>query len=295
MKRYAHSDACHTWCVFARLRQRHCPVGLPPVIGDAILNAEPLRHGQANAATGGIWRVRGPAGTAILKVARRPSAADPPKAFPTSDEPTHWNYWQREALAYQSGLAATAYADAGVPARPCSGPAPGPTAASNYGWPTSAASRASTGPWRGWPGSPANSAPRRPAGPPASPPSRGCPAAGSPSTSPRHRHRVGPVEPAVWDHPNLAPWPEPVRTRLRRAVGGPRPGPGRRRGRRTHPVSSRPLARQPGRRRRDLGPARLGLRGRGRGRRGSRQPDHRRLHRRPDGRRPAARTRRGRC
>ena len=26
---------------------------------------------------------------------------------------------------------------------------------------------------------------------------------------------VGPVEPAVWDHPNLAPWPEPVRARLR--------------------------------------------------------------------------------
>ena len=26
---------------------------------------------------------------------------------------------------------------------------------------------------------------------------------------------VGPVEPAVWEHPNLAPWPEPVRTRLR--------------------------------------------------------------------------------
>ncbi len=26
---------------------------------------------------------------------------------------------------------------------------------------------------------------------------------------------VGPVDPAVWDHPNVAPWPEPVRTRLR--------------------------------------------------------------------------------
>jgi hypothetical protein len=70
------------------------PVSLPPAAGDAILHAEPLRHGQANAATGGIWRVRGPAGTAILKVARRPAATDPPKAFPTSDVPTHWNYWR---------------------------------------------------------------------------------------------------------------------------------------------------------------------------------------------------------
>ena len=92
------------------------PVSLPPAVGDAILHAEPLRHGQANAATGGIWRVRGPVGTAILKVARRPVATDPPRAFPTSDVPTHWNYWRRESLAYETGLAATAYADAGITA-----------------------------------------------------------------------------------------------------------------------------------------------------------------------------------
>jgi hypothetical protein len=28
------------------------PVSLPPAVGEAILHAEPLRHGQANAATG---------------------------------------------------------------------------------------------------------------------------------------------------------------------------------------------------------------------------------------------------
>jgi hypothetical protein len=90
--------------------------GLPRALGQIVLPAEPLRHGLANAATSGIWRVRGTAGTAILKVARLPTAADPPKAWPTSDDPAHWNYWRREALAYETGLAATAYADAGITA-----------------------------------------------------------------------------------------------------------------------------------------------------------------------------------
>ena len=36
--------------------------GVPCAVGDTVLAAEPLRHGLANAATGGIWRVRGPAG-----------------------------------------------------------------------------------------------------------------------------------------------------------------------------------------------------------------------------------------
>jgi hypothetical protein len=35
-------------------------------------------------------------------------------AFGTSNEPDHWNYWRREALAYQTGLAATVYASAGI-------------------------------------------------------------------------------------------------------------------------------------------------------------------------------------
>ncbi len=52
------------------------PVRVPAAIGAAVLDAEPLRHGQGNVATGGIWRVRGPAGTAILKVARRPAGPD---------------------------------------------------------------------------------------------------------------------------------------------------------------------------------------------------------------------------
>ena len=87
---------------------------LPRVVGDSVLAATPLRHGLGNAATGGIWRLRGTAGSAILKVARLPATADPARAFPTSGEPDHWNYWRREALAYETGLAATAYAAGGI-------------------------------------------------------------------------------------------------------------------------------------------------------------------------------------
>ena len=40
------------------------PVSVPPAIGGAVLAAEPLRHGQANAAAGGIspWPVLLPPG-----------------------------------------------------------------------------------------------------------------------------------------------------------------------------------------------------------------------------------------
>ncbi len=85
-------------------------VRLPKSVGDAVTAVEPLRHGVGNAATTGIWRVRGTAGTAVLKLARLPAAADPAKAFPASDAPDHWNYWRREALGYETGLGATAYA-----------------------------------------------------------------------------------------------------------------------------------------------------------------------------------------
>jgi len=61
--------------------------GLPSAVGDVVLAAEPLRHGLGNAATSGIWRIHGPAGSAILKVARLPAANQAPKAWPTSDDP----------------------------------------------------------------------------------------------------------------------------------------------------------------------------------------------------------------
>ncbi|MEU8131055.1 hypothetical protein AB0B68_27900 [Micromonospora sp. NPDC049049] len=90
---------------------------LPAQIGGRIERVEALMHNEGNAATGGIWRVYGPAGSAVLKVAR-PPASEPvgSPSWQTSDEPTHWNYWQREVLAYTTGFAANAYADAGITA-----------------------------------------------------------------------------------------------------------------------------------------------------------------------------------
>jgi len=72
---------------------------LPRAVGTAVVAAEPLRHGLGNAATGGIWQVRGTAGSAILKISRLPAATDPARAFPTSDEPDHWNYWRATTSA----------------------------------------------------------------------------------------------------------------------------------------------------------------------------------------------------
>src|SRR6185437_9328731 len=78
---------------------------LPAGLGGRVDAVVPLVHNAGNAATGGIWRVTGPAGTAVLKVSRPPSpepVGSP--AWQTSDVPAHWNYWRREALAYTTGL-----------------------------------------------------------------------------------------------------------------------------------------------------------------------------------------------
>jgi hypothetical protein len=88
---------------------------LPTQLGGRIEAAEVLTHNEGNAATGGIWRVHGPTSSAILKVARPPTSEPVGSpAWQTSDEPTHWNYWQREVLAYTTGFAASVYADAGI-------------------------------------------------------------------------------------------------------------------------------------------------------------------------------------
>ena len=75
---------------------------------------EPLQHNEGNAGTDGIWRVKdGDGRSRILKVAKR-GQAPAGSAWQTSDEPTHYNYWRREVLAYETGFADTAYRDAGI-------------------------------------------------------------------------------------------------------------------------------------------------------------------------------------
>lgn len=90
-------------------------VTVPSVVAGQVTAVEGLRHHTGNAATGGIWRVRTAEGSAVLKLARPPRRDDPGwPGWHTSDEPAHWNYWRRESLAYATGLAAQAYAGAGI-------------------------------------------------------------------------------------------------------------------------------------------------------------------------------------
>jgi hypothetical protein len=76
------------------------------------LRLRELTHNAGNQATGGIWRVGGPAGSAVLKIARAGRGGD--GAWATSERAEHWNYWCREPLAYRTGLAHRLYADAGL-------------------------------------------------------------------------------------------------------------------------------------------------------------------------------------
>jgi hypothetical protein len=52
--------------------------------------------------TAGIWRVRGGPVSFVVKVVRH--SADGHPNWLTGEDPSHWYYWKREALAYESGL-----------------------------------------------------------------------------------------------------------------------------------------------------------------------------------------------
>ncbi|HEY2959855.1 MAG TPA: aminoglycoside phosphotransferase [Actinomycetota bacterium] len=80
--------------------------------GGAKLRAQELTHNVGNQATGGIWRVEGPAGRAVLKIATADGGGD--AAWATSERGDHWNYWRREPLAYQTGFVHRVYAEAGL-------------------------------------------------------------------------------------------------------------------------------------------------------------------------------------
>ncbi|MDQ5852049.1 MAG: hypothetical protein M3380_08265 [Chloroflexota bacterium] len=71
----------------------------------------PIAHQLINRVSGGICRLQGTARdgasdrvfSLILKMIHLP-AAEATSFFNGSDDLTHWNYWKREALAYQSGM-----------------------------------------------------------------------------------------------------------------------------------------------------------------------------------------------
>jgi hypothetical protein len=76
------------------------------------LRAHELPHNAGNQATGGIWRVQGPAGRAVLKIATADGGGD--AAWATSERGDHWNHWRREPLAYQTGFVHAVYGNAGL-------------------------------------------------------------------------------------------------------------------------------------------------------------------------------------
>ncbi|MGW5667630.1 phosphotransferase [Micromonospora sp. NPDC003776] len=88
------------------------PLDLVP----AEVPAHPLTHNPLNGVTGGIWRIRRDRRPAVLKLITPPAGGTGPAHWAASADPGHWNYWRREVEAYQSGLAATGWAGAGLAA-----------------------------------------------------------------------------------------------------------------------------------------------------------------------------------
>ena len=82
-------------------------------VGDPV-TVTPLAHNAGNQATGGIWRVDGTDGTAILKHAT--PSGEGPSHWAASDDPEHWNFWRREILAYETGFVTRYCADTGLSA-----------------------------------------------------------------------------------------------------------------------------------------------------------------------------------
>jgi hypothetical protein len=84
----------------------HSPVGSP------LRAVAALQHNTGNQATGGIWRVAGPGGEAILK--HLTPGGEGHAHWQASADPRHWNFWQREYLAYTNGFAAAYGRDGGI-------------------------------------------------------------------------------------------------------------------------------------------------------------------------------------
>ena len=63
-------------------------------------SAEALTHNTYNAVTAGIWRVRAGSASMVLKVISPGGEMVASDEWSSSEVPSHWNYWEREALAY---------------------------------------------------------------------------------------------------------------------------------------------------------------------------------------------------
>jgi phosphotransferase family enzyme len=76
-------------------------------------SAEALTHNTHNAVTSGIWRVRAGSASVVLKVVSPGGGVVASEEWSPSEVPSHWNYWEREALAYESSITAL-YSEAGI-------------------------------------------------------------------------------------------------------------------------------------------------------------------------------------
>ncbi len=74
---------------------------------------ETLTHNANNAVTAGIRRIRVGSLSTILKVVSPPGGRATSEEWNASEDPLHWNYWEREALAYEQGVT-SAYSAAGI-------------------------------------------------------------------------------------------------------------------------------------------------------------------------------------
>jgi hypothetical protein len=74
---------------------------------------ETLTHNANNAVTAGIWRIRAGSLSTVLKVVSPPGVRATSEEWYSSEVPSHWNYWEREALAYEHGVTSV-YSTAGI-------------------------------------------------------------------------------------------------------------------------------------------------------------------------------------
>jgi hypothetical protein len=63
------------------------------------VSIEQLIHNRQNGVTGGIWREGG-----VIRKILTHRRKHVPAHWSSSSDPRHWNFWRREALAYETGL-----------------------------------------------------------------------------------------------------------------------------------------------------------------------------------------------